>query len=138
MPAGLAAFGWASTLSVSSYWMHPALLARFPVPELAWMTLSPLALIGLVAGLVTVTRRLTWPRRLVRFEAILAAGATVAAVGYLVGAASWVLGRGQTGLFRPGLVDGAELAIMALALAVALRAALAVRQARPSRSGHQS
>ncbi len=80
-------------------------------------------------GWSTVTRRLTWPRRLVRYEAILAAGATVAAVGYLAGAASWVLGRGQTGLFRPGLVDGAELAIMAIALVVALRAAAAVRQA---------
>jgi hypothetical protein len=138
MPAGLAAFGWASTLSVSSYWMHPALLARFPVPELVWMTLSPLAWIGLATGLVTVTRRLTWPRRLVRYEAILAAGATVAAVGYLAGAASWVLGRGQTGLFRPGLVDGAELAIMALALVVALRAAAAVRNAQLGRPGRES
>ena len=101
------------------------------------MTLSPLAWIGLVAGLVTVTRRLTWPRRLVRYEAILAAGATVAAVAYLAGAASWVLGRGQTGLFRPGLVDGAELVIMAIALVVALRAAAAVRQAQLSRSGRQ-
>ncbi len=138
MPAGLAAFGWASTLSVSSYWMHPALLVRFPLPELAWMTLSPLAWIGLGTGLVTLTRRLTWPRRLVRYEAILAAGATVGAVAYLAGAASWVLGRGQTGLLRPGLVDGAELAIMALALVVALRAAGAVGHAQLRRPGRQS
>ena len=106
MPAGLAAFGWASTLSVSSYWVHPALLARFPLPELAWMTLSPVAWIGLLTGLVTIARRLSWPRPLVRYEAMLAAGATVSAIAFLIGAASWVLGRGQTGLFRPGLVRG--------------------------------
>ncbi len=130
MPAGVAAFGWASTLSVSSYWVHPALLARFPLAELAWMTLSPVAWIGLLTGLVMITRRLSWPRRLLRYEAMLAAGATVAAVAFLAGAASWVLGRGQTGMFRPGLVDGAELAIMAVTLVVALRAAAGIRQAR--------
>jgi hypothetical protein len=132
VPAGVAAFGWASTLSVSSYWVHPALLGRFPLPELAWMTLSPLAWIGLVSALVAVTRRLSWPRRLLRYEAVLAAAGVMAAVAFLVGAASWVLGRGQTGMFRPGLVDGADLAIMALALVVALRAAAAIRQARLS------
>ena len=44
-------------------------------------------------------------------------------VPFLAGAASWVFGTGpgQTGLFRPGLVDGAELLIMAIALVVALR-----------------
>jgi hypothetical protein len=33
---------------------------------------------------------------------------------------------GQPSLFRPGLINGAELAIMALALVVALRAALGI------------
>ncbi len=136
MPGGVAAFGWASTLSVSSYWVHPALLARFPLSELAWMALSPLAWIGLLTGLVMITRRLCWPARLLRYEATLAAVAAVPAVAFLVGAASWVLGRGQTGMFRPGLVDSAELAIMAFALVVALKATAAVRHAglrRPSR-----
>ena len=34
-------FGWASTLSVTSYWAHPAALASSPPAELAWMVLSP-------------------------------------------------------------------------------------------------
>jgi len=131
VPAGLAAFGWASTLSVTSFWAHPALLSSFPVPELAWMMLSPIAGIGLVIGLGIGVRRLILPIALLRYLARLAEGACMAAVPFLAGAASWVLGHGpgQSGLFRPGLVDGGSLLIMALALVVALRAAAGIRQA---------
>lgn len=131
VPAGLAAFGWASTLSVSSYWAHPALLGRFPAAELAWMALSPLAAVGLVAGVVLVLGRLRTSLRLMRYQARLAAAASVAAAAFLAGAASWVLG-GSAGpaAFRPGLVNGAELLVMAVALAVALRAGAGIRCAR--------
>jgi hypothetical protein len=131
VPAGLAAFGWASTLSVSSFWAHPALLGIFPAAQLAWMASSPFALIGLVAGLVTVVRRLALPAGLLLYLARLALAACAAAVPFLAGAASWVFGTGpgQSGLFRPGLVDGAELLIMVLALVVALRAAFGIRHA---------
>ena len=64
VPAGAAAFGWAATLSVSSYWAHPAALTAFPGPELAWMVLSPLALVGLVGGAVAIVRRQPLPARL--------------------------------------------------------------------------
>ena len=132
VPAGLAAFGWAWTLSVSSFWVHPALLASFPVPELIWMLLSPVAAIGLVTGLVTIVRRLALPGGLLRYLTCLAVAASAAAVPFLAGAASWVLGTGpgQAGLFRPGLVDGAELLMMALSLVVALRLSLALLHAR--------
>ena len=33
VPGGVAAFSWASTLSVSSFWAHPAALAAFPAAE---------------------------------------------------------------------------------------------------------
>jgi hypothetical protein len=133
VPAGLAAFGWASTLSVSSFWAHPALLGIFPAAQLAWMASSPFAVIGLVASLATVMRRLVLSAGTLRYVAHLATAASAAAVLFLAGAASWVFGTGpgQTGLFRPGLVDSAELLIMAIALAVALRAAVGVRRARP-------
>ncbi len=133
VPAGLAAFGWASTLSVSSFWAHPALLGIFPAAQLAWMAASPFAVTGLVAGLATVMRRLALPAKTLRYLAHLATAASAAAAAFLAGAASWVFGTGpgQTGLFRPGLVDGAELLIMAIALVVALRAAAGVRRARP-------
>jgi hypothetical protein len=136
VPGGIAAFGWASTLSVSSYWAHPGLLARFPLAELAWMVLSPLALGGLAAGLVLVVRRLALPSRLLDYLAWLGAAASLAAAAVLAGAASWVLGHGpgQAGLFRPGLVNGAGLAVMTIALVVALRAASGVLRAHRPRS----
>jgi hypothetical protein len=130
VPAGPAAFCWAATLSVTSYWAHPMLLSRFPLPEVAWMALSPLAAGGLVSGLVLVVRRLAMPARLLGYLAFLAAWASAAAAVFLAGAASWVLGHGQDGLFRPGLVDGCGMLIMALAVAVALRSAAGVLRAR--------
>ncbi len=132
VPGGVAAFGWASTLSVSSYWAHPALLGRFPVAELAWMAVSPLAGCGLVAGLVMLVRRLGSPPRLLRYQAALALAATGAAVTFLAGSATWVAGHGaaESGLFRPGVVNGAELLVMALALLLAGRAATGIRRAR--------
>jgi hypothetical protein len=132
VPGGLAAFGWAATLSVSAYWAHPALWGSFPAPELAWMVLSPVTWIGLVTGCVAVVRRLALPNGLLRYLARVGAVATFAAVGFLAGAATWVLARSpdQPGLFRPGLVDVVSLLIMAGASVVALRAAERIRQVR--------
>ncbi|HEY0933402.1 MAG TPA: hypothetical protein VGD91_06605, partial [Trebonia sp.] len=43
VPAGLAAFEWTTSLSVSAYWAHPAMFwASFPRPEVGWMAVSPL------------------------------------------------------------------------------------------------
>jgi len=132
VPAGIAAFGWASTLSVSSFWVHPALLGTLPAAELAWMVLSPFAVVGLVAGFAAVVRRLALSHWLLTYLSRLAIAAVVAAVPFLAGAGSWVLATapGQPGLFRPGLINGAELATMSLALVIALRAALGVWRAR--------
>jgi hypothetical protein len=131
VPGGVAAFGWASTLSASAYWAHPALWRTFPVSELAWMMLSPVAWIGLAASVVAIVRRLSMPAGLLRYLARLATAATGVAAAFLAGAATWVLANrpGQAGLFRPGLVDGAELLVMAVAVIVALRAAAGVRRA---------
>ncbi len=132
VPGGLAAFGWASTLSVSSFWAHPAMLSRFPVTELAWMVLSPLAGIGLVTGVTLLLRRLVLPARVARYLARVATVSSVAAGLSLAGSASWVLVMrpGQSALaFRPGAVDDAELMLMVLTLAVALRAATGIRRA---------
>jgi hypothetical protein len=131
VPGGLAAFGWASTLSVSAYWAHPGLWGMFPAPEMAWMVLSPVAWIGLVAACVTAVRRLVLPDAMLRYLAVLAASATAMAVAFLAGAATWVLGRpAQAGAFRPGLVDTASVLIMAVAVVIALRAASGIRHAR--------
>jgi len=124
VPGGVAAFGWALTLSVTSYWAHPAALLAFPAAELAWMVISPAALAGLAAGLARLVRRLDLPPRLLRYQARLGQLAAAGMTVFLGGAASWVLAgqRGPGTLFRPGAIDVAELAVMALALAVGWQA----------------
>jgi hypothetical protein len=140
VPAGIAAFGWASTLSVSSFWVHPAILGALPAAEMAWMALSPFAVLGLVAGFAAVVRRRALPHGLLRYLSRLATAAIVAAVPFLAGAASWVLATapGQPGLFRPGLINDAELATMAIALVIGLRAAFGVWRARAAMAAGKS
>jgi hypothetical protein len=123
VPGGVAAFGWSSTMSVSSFWAHPALLIKFPAAELAWMAASPVIGITLMIAAATAVRRLALAGGVVRYLSRLARGACLAGAAFLVGATIWVVGQGggDAGLFRPGLVDGAELLVMAIALAAAVR-----------------
>jgi hypothetical protein len=133
VPGGVAAFGWATTLSVSSYWAHPAALAAFPAGEIAWMAVSPAALAGLAAGLSMTVRRLGLPVRVLRYQARLGAAAAAVMAVFVTGAACWVLagGPGPRNLFRPGAIDVLALIMMGLALAAgwqALHRAWAVQQ----------
>jgi hypothetical protein len=131
LPAGPAAFGWASTLSVSDYWAHPAALRGFPRPELAWMALSPVALICLIAAVARLLRRQQASPRLLAYQGRLAAGAALAMCAFFGGAACWVFGAGSgaSGLFHAGALDVIGLAVMAVTLAAAIRAAHTVRRA---------
>jgi hypothetical protein len=141
----VAAFSWASTLSVSSFWAHPAALAAFPAAELAWMALSPLAVAATVTGAAAVVRRAgqapdVLSPRVLRFETWLGRAACAAMAVFFAGACAWVapllgvggagflgvgsLGAGGAGsLFRPGAIDVAGLVVLILALAVARQAA---------------
>jgi hypothetical protein len=125
VPGGVAAFGWACTLSVSSFWAHPAALAAFPAAELTWMALSPIALAGLVAGAATAVRRAELSPALLRFEGRLAIAACVTMAVFLGAGCAWLAGRTTPpgSPFRPGAIDVAGLAVMALALGVACQAA---------------
>ncbi len=58
VPGGVAAFAWASTLSVSSYWAHPTALMDFPTTEVVWMLMSPIAVVAVIVGSAKVIRRL--------------------------------------------------------------------------------
>jgi hypothetical protein len=89
VPGGIAAFGWASTLSVTSFWVHPAMLGRLPAAQLAWMLLSPLAAIATVASTAVVIRRLVLPGAVLRYLAGLADGALAAATLLLAGGLAW-------------------------------------------------
>ncbi len=129
VPGGVAAFSWASTLSVSSFWAHPAALAAFPAAELAWMALSPLALACVVAGAATAVRRTELSPGVLAFEIRLGTAAYLTMAVCLGGGCAWIADRapGPGNLFHPGAIDVAGAAVMAGALAVARQA---VRQAR--------
>jgi len=131
VPGGAAAFGWAATLWISSYWAHPAALLALPAAQIAWMAVTPAALAGLAAGLIMIVRRLGLPARVLQYQARLGAVATAVMGAFLTGAACWVLagGPGPENLFRPGAIDVLALVMMALALAASGQA---LRRAWPA------
>ncbi len=128
VPGGVAAFSWASTMSVSSFWAHPAMLATFPAAVVAWMALSPLAVAAAVAGAVTAVRRAgrspgVLSPAVLRFEARLGRAACVAMAVFLGGTCAWVTAW-VPGPFHPGTIDVAGLVVLTAALAVGRQAAV--------------
>jgi hypothetical protein len=125
VPSRLAAFCWAVTRGISSYWFHPHALTRFDNWEISWMAVSLGAIVTLIVGLTKIVRRLSLSPRVLRFEALLARG-TVAVMGlFAAGAAAWVVaGRpvGPTGVYQVGAIDVVGLTVMGLALLVARHA----------------
>jgi hypothetical protein len=132
VPGGVAAFTWASTLSITSYWAHPGALMAFPASEVAWMVVSPVASVCTAVGAAKVVRRLEVPNSVLRYEARLAQVGAFVMSAFLAGACMWVIdgGPGPRDLFHVGAIDVAGLVVMALALVVAYRAVL-----RASHSG---
>ncbi len=130
VPAGLAAFSWASTLFVSAYWAHPAALGAFPAAEVAWMAISPVALAAVVAAAATVVRRAELPPAVLRFEIRLGTAACAAMTVFLAGCCCWLAAgdRAQHDPFHFGTIDVAGIAVMTVALAIAQRAARRARQ----------
>jgi hypothetical protein len=133
VPGGIAAFSWACTLSVTSYWAHPAALATFPAAELAWMVVSPAAMLGLVTGAAQLVRHVGVSPRILRYEAWVGSAAGVCMAAFLGGALCWVTegGAGPRGLFHTGTIDAAGLAVMAVALATGWQAVHQARRAGP-------
>jgi hypothetical protein len=125
VPGGVAAYAWASTLFVTTYWLHPVALARFPAGEVAWMLVSPIAVGALIVGATRVVRRVDLSARVVRYERRLGLLAAVTTAIFFTGAALWVVdgGPGPRNLFHIGSIDVVELAALALMAVVAGRAA---------------
>ena len=121
VPGGVAAYAWASTLFVTSYWAHPAALSGFPTGEVVWMLVSPAALIAALVGTAKLVRRLELSPRVLRYERRLAHGATLAMATFLTGAALWVFdgGPGPRNLFHVGAIDFVDLVAMTVAIAMA-------------------
>ena len=125
VPGGVAAFGWASTLSVTSYWAHPSALLHFPSAEVVWMVTSPLAVAGMAVASAKTIRRVELSERVLRFESAIARCACVVMVVFLTGGLGWVVdgGPGPRNLFHAGAVDYVGLGVMAAALALGFAAA---------------
>jgi hypothetical protein len=130
VPGGVAAFSWASTLSITSYWLHPDALLSFPAAEVAWMFLSPIAMVLVAVGSVKIVRRLQIPEHILRFEVLLGELTAAIMVLFAIAAGVWMLrgGAGPRGLFATGSIDRFALIAMTVALLVALGS---LRRARP-------
>jgi hypothetical protein len=131
LAARVGSYGWAETLGISTYWVHPHRLLALPADELAWMFVSPVTVIAVCAGLVTLARRVAVPAGVLRFEARLA---TVAAIGMapaLAAATAWVVSsqRDPHAMFRAGTLDLVLIAGMTVAVAAA---GLAADRTRPT------
>jgi hypothetical protein len=137
VPGGVAAFTWAATLSITSYWVHPGALLSFPAIELAWMVVSPLALVGLVGGTARAIRRVPLTPRLCRYEAAMARVAVLAMAVFVAGASSWVIegGPGPKNLFHTGIIDVAGVVAMTVAALIVHLAMRRTRTRSPLRAG---
>jgi hypothetical protein len=124
VPGGVAAFSWASTLSVTSYWVHPDALSTFPLSEVAWMIASPMAMATVAVGCAKTVRRAHLSARVLRTEMVLGRLAVGAMVLFVVAAGLWMLNGvpGSRGLFAIGAIDRFALIAMVACLLVAIQA----------------
>lgn len=138
VPRDVAALSWASTLSVSSYWAHPHALASFPALEVAWMAVSPVAIVSVVAGTAKMLRRVELSPRSLRYEARIARLAAFTMLAFLLGSCAWVINGvpGPKDLFHTGAIDVAGILAMAAAVAVGHRASRRTRSLAVLLTGH--
>lgn len=131
VPGGVAAYAWASTLFISSYWLHPAALSNFPAAEVAWMFACPLALAAVVVAIATLVRRLEFSHRVLHFERSMGFVVAGAMALFLIGASLWIFdgGPGPRDLFHIGAIDVIELVVLVASLALAGRAVECTRAA---------
>jgi hypothetical protein len=128
VPGGVNAFVWAATLAITSYWAHPGALRAFPAAEVAWMAVSPLAIVSLsISGAVTI-RRLDLSVRAARFVLRIGRLALLAMFGFFLGALAWLFDCAQrprsipSNLFHVGTIDVLGACVMGIALLLALQA----------------
>jgi hypothetical protein len=128
VPGGVAAFGWAATLWVTSYWAHPGMLAAFPGAEVAWMVLCPAAGCCLVISSAALLRRLELSPRAFCCHIWLSRIAAATMAIFFCGALRWLAAAsgGPRSLFHVGVIDRAGVAAAILAAGVAM---LATRRA---------
>jgi hypothetical protein len=124
VPGGIAAFGWATTMWITSYWAHPAILAAFPAAQVAWMAVTPVAAACLITGLAGVLRQLQRSRQAIAFETWLGRIAGAGMIIFFCGVLRWLsaAGSGSRPAFHIGSIDVAGLAVLMLVVAAGMRA----------------
>jgi hypothetical protein len=125
VPAGVGAFSWSATLSVTSYWVHLHELTAFPRSELIWMIVSPLAVIATIGGGVVTLARLGGPLPRTRVETRLVRAVGVTMAVFSAGAFLWLADdspRQPHYMFHKGVIDLVDVLVMAATVAVAWRA----------------
>lgn len=124
VPAGIAAFGWATTMWITSYWAHPAMLATFPATQIAWMTLTPLAACGLMTGIARLMRQLERSPRALSYETWLGRAAGGGMLLFLCGVARWLAAAaaGPRSAFHIGSTDVVGLTVLMVVVAAGLHA----------------
>jgi hypothetical protein len=131
LPGRVAAFAWAATLSITSYWAHPGALLAFPAGELAWMAASPMAVVCAIAGGTRTVRQLELSPRVLRFELGLARIGCAVMIAFIFCACCWIAAgnSGPRNLFHIGAIDFVGVAGMAAALLLARSAGQDARAA---------
>jgi hypothetical protein len=132
VPGGVAAFGWAATTWITSYWVHPAALGAFPATQIAWMVLCPVVIGCVVTGFVQLLRRVKLSPRAFRYETWMASIACAGLATFLAGALCWLLSDGAAGPgapFRIGVIDRAGFVVLTVAALGCWAAARQVRAA---------
>jgi hypothetical protein len=131
VPSQVASFAWASTQGITAYWVHPKALQAFPMAEIAWMAVSPIAMVCLVVGAATTVRRLELSPSVLRYETRIGTIAVVGMAVFLTMASGWILtrGYGPRGLFHTGTIDVVGLMVMGTALFTAHHALRHARNA---------
>jgi hypothetical protein len=121
IPAWAAAFGWATTMWITSYVAHPGLLATFPATQLAWMALCPVAIGLLMTGGAQLARQLHHSAFAMRYSIWVSKIAVAGMILFLAGLLRWMASAGAGPLpgYRVGAIDFAGLTVLALALVVA-------------------
>lgn len=109
---------WAVTDTISTYWLHPHRLLTLPASELAWMTVSPVAIVALVWAAIRLAQAGRQP--VLRRGAHVPTIAGIAALPCFVTAAAWVIGsqHAANATYRAGTLDFVLIASMAAAVFV--------------------
>jgi hypothetical protein len=125
VPDPVARTAWAATLWVTSYWAHPGALGSFPMAEIAWMVLSPIALLAVLIGVARILRRLQLSARVLRYESWVGMAAVLAMAGFLAGTVTWLVSGepGPRALYRVGAIHWVSMALMTATLVLGFSAA---------------